>query len=134
MDSDDARSASSRRRHLYPHQYAKRMSLLSTPARGGSPLIHSSSFDFEAGEERTSRTTRRFFHSSAVWDPTLKTVVIHDYHPGAANGNGMNGVRVSDVMDRGGKEGMGGMDIDMDGADDLDGDWRDGDVSISVES
>lgn len=86
------------------------------------------SFDLDMSEGHTARTTRRFFHSSAVWDPALKTVVLRN---GAVNGiNGVDGMRLADVMERGGMNG--GMDVDMDA--DADGDWKDGDVSISVES
>lgn len=121
MDSDDAR----KHRHLYPHRYARRMSLLGSenkPNTANDVL----SFDLEMSEGHTARTTRRFFHSSAVWDPALKTVVLRD-----GGVNGVNGMRLGDIMERGGRN-MDGMDIDLDG--DGEDDWKERDVSISVES
>lgn len=73
-----------------------------------------------------SRSSRRFFHSSAVWDPTRKTVILRDDY---ALG-GVNGVRsVGEVMERGG-----GGDVDMADASQGEDEWRDADVPISVES
>ena len=74
---DDAQSSGSRsrshlrnvsKRSLYPHQYVKRMSLIGTKPKTEDP----------------GTTARRFFHSSAVWDPALRTVVVRD--GGAFNG------------------------------------------------
>lgn len=126
VDSDDVRS----RRHLYPHQYARRMSLLGSENKS-AVANNVLSFDLDMSEGHTARTARRFFHSSAVWDPALKTVVLRN--GGGMNGlNGMDDLRLADVMERGGRGVDGGMDIDMDVEGD--GDWKDGDVSISVES
>ena len=125
-DSDDERSTTSRR-HLYPHRYAKRMSLLA-PANK-SPASETD-FSFHAGgdgESITSRTTRRFFHSSAVWDPKRKTVGLRENKLT----NGVNGIHVGEAMERGGN---GTMDVDIEGGSQIEEDWKDGDVPISVES
>lgn len=108
---DDARSSGSRsrshirsmsKRSLYPHQYNKRMSLLGTKPK----------------TEDSSTTARRFFHSSAVWDPALRTVVVRDggsysgYYGMPSSGfgryNGTNGI-LQDQIPNGND-----MDVDID--------------------
>lgn len=126
----DGQLADRNRRHMYPHHYAKRMSLLASYKR-------------PVGDEETDimgthpRTARRFFHSAAVWDPTLKTVVARDGGVGAATRSGAGIVNDLDLTG----PGVNGhqMQLDTRVQEDemvIDGDdgWRDADVSISVES
>ncbi|THH08234.1 hypothetical protein EW145_g2851 [Phellinidium pouzarii] len=135
-DSDDARSAASRshgRHHLYPHRFAPRMSLLGT-----SPKSPAEAEDGEVGMGAGARSARRFFHSSAVWDPALRTVVLRD--GGAGAHMHMNGIDAS-INGFGGSRAGSGLDIDMDldvempaeGASQND-EWDAADVAISVES
>ncbi|KAI5121201.1 hypothetical protein M0805_006002 [Coniferiporia weirii] len=131
-DSDDARSAASRgQRHLYPHRFAPRMSLLASSLKAPAEAD-----DGEPG----ARAARRFFHSSAVWDPALKTVVVREGGSSAASmgvhlngmGAGVNGVGTSHI------ENTADMDVDVDmnvdGASQENDEWDAGDVAISVES
>ncbi|KAL5527933.1 CLR6 [Sanghuangporus baumii] len=63
--------------HMYPHQHAKRMSIYNT----SHPSSYSHSHVLEDSHSRARggpRGARRFFHSNAVWDPVLKTVVPKD--------------------------------------------------------
>ncbi|KLO05914.1 hypothetical protein SCHPADRAFT_1002635 [Schizopora paradoxa] len=115
-DSDDAHSMSSRRR-LYPHRFAKRMSLLSSVKRD--------SLDEES-------QPRRFFQSSAVWDPSLKAVVIQDDILGTSGPNGRG--RIGSLMAHGGlgADGLLSMDVDMDS--NVRDDWKDGDGFVSIEA
>ena len=73
-------------------------------------------FDLRSGDGVASNA-RRFFHSSAVWDPALRTVVVPDRTIG--------GLRVADAMEHGGA-----MEVDV-----LEnGHNIDSDVTISVET
>lgn len=125
-DSDDARSSGSRstsKRHLYPHRFAKRMSLLGSKAPSlGDELDLSRPH----GQHREAR---RFFHSAAVWDPAMRTVVLREGGPRAGMGMGIDygepsrmhmGMQMEHAMD---------VDVDADAEE-----WRDADVGISVES
>lgn len=77
---------------------------------------------------------RKFFRSGLAWDPVMKTVVVRE-------DLGLLGKRrVGDTMERGNRVNghIGGMEVDMD-VDAVngiggEGEWRDGDVAISVES
>lgn len=87
-------------------------------------------------DDRGPQTARRFFHSSAVWDPTLKTVVLRD---GGLNSmmrmNGLNGISVNgDTTTH--PNGIADMDIDMaaDGVSRAGSEWNDADAVIGVES
>ena len=75
------------------------------------------------------REPRRFFHSAAVWDPAEHTIVVPTIvdrydapmsSKGSSNGN--------DIV------GIGAMDVDMEGGSQIDEDWREDNVSISIEA
>lgn len=74
---------------------------------------------------------RRFFHSSAVWDPALKTVVVRDRGLNSTmrmnSLNGIGSTSSNEILD---------MDIDMavDGVSHASNDWNDADAAIGVES
>ena len=69
-ESDEGRRGRSRSvQHLYPHQHAKRMSIYNNTSLPGS---HPHSHTRASGGRLNAR---RFFHSNAIWDPVLKTVV-----------------------------------------------------------
>ena len=84
-------------------------------------------------DEDPGQTSRKFFHSAAVWDPTLKTVVLRD-GIGAARG----GIPSMDLT--GPPTSQESVQLQMNGVDeddmavDADERWGNGDVSISVES
>lgn len=129
-DSDDAHSARSRSRsrHLYPHQYAKRMSLLSPKgfASNGPDTM------MDAINVRPQNVARRFFHSAAVWDPSRKTVALKDAGSldiGAPIGlTGAKVERMSVPL----RQASENDDVDMDAEGDET--WRDADTSIAADS
>lgn len=133
-DSDDAASSGSRRsrpRHLYPHQYAKRMSLLSPKGFASTNGVVDA---MDAVNARPQGAARRFFHSAAVWDPALKTVVVRDggvMDVGEAMTMSVPAVREGrmSVPLRHASEMEEDMDMDAEGEET----WREADTSIAVE-
>ena len=132
---DDGRSSGSRSRprHLYPHQYAKRMSLLSpkgfaTDTNGGMDAL-----DAMNARHGPHGVARRFFHSAAVWDPSLKTVMLREAAlrvgepmgmsiPGSRDGRVSVPLRHASEMEE---------DVEMDA--DADETWREAENGIAVE-
>ncbi|KAL5529902.1 hypothetical protein ACEPAF_6159 [Sanghuangporus sanghuang] len=150
IDSDTEETDTSRRKCLYPHRYAKRMSLLGpSKARRAMEDDEDDLMDMDINSSiregakrrvhsRARVEPRRFFHSAAVWDPALKTVVIRDGVFGKmseTNGhsalhshlNGHARDHGPDVHVRGDRD-----DMVIDGEEGWTG--RDGDVSLSIES
>ncbi|TDL30045.1 hypothetical protein BD410DRAFT_737275 [Rickenella mellea] len=123
LDSDDDGASNSSRRHRFPHRTGKRMSIFPLDKNAA---YFSKQVDARV-EGRTAQTQRRFFQTSAVWDPTLKTVVMREEF-GAARAR----ARVGDIMENGGGGGL--VDVEMENASQADDDWREPDVPISVES
>lgn len=76
---------------------------------------------------------RRFFQSSAVWDPSLKAVVIQDGDILGASGPNGRG-RIGSLMAHGGlgADGLISMDVDMDS--NVRDDWKEGDGFVSIEA
>ena len=137
-DSDDARSSGSRSRprHLYPHQYAKRMSLLS-PNGFASNNLNPDIMD--AINVRPQNAARRFFHSAAVWDPTRKTVLLKE--AGAMGGGepmnvGLSGPGIGMKVERMSVPLRHASEMEDDVEMDAEGEetWREADTSIAVDS
>jgi len=121
LDSDDAGSNSSRRRRR-PHRYVKRMSLLGSAKPNG----HDGLFDDESpgAAAGSARGRRRFFQSSAVWDPMQRMVITREIMgPGALP---------LDALDDEGR--LRGMDIDVENDNGQNEDWKEGDKSVAVAS
>lgn len=84
-------------------------------------------------DELGPHDARRFFHSSALWDPAMRTVVLRDGGLGSSlrmGSLGVNGVSQSHPnaipeIDLG---------LEMDGISHEGNEWTDADAAISVES